>query len=48
MNKVKPTHGGKRAGAGRPSNGYKMVSIRMTEAEKLAVKDFLKKLRQTE
>ena len=37
--------GGTREGAGRKSKGYKMVSIRMTEEEKIKVKEFLKKLR---
>ena len=38
-------HGGKRDGAGRPSKGYKMVSIRMTDEEKELVKKYLEELR---
>lgn len=41
----KKQHGGKREGAGRPSKGYKMVSIRMTEEEKILVKQYLEELR---
>lgn len=37
--------GGKRPNAGRKPMGYKMVSIRMTEDEKIAVKEFLKERR---
>ena len=38
-------HGGKRDGAGRPSKGYKMVSIRMTLEEKELVKNYLNNIR---
>lgn len=38
-------NGGDRKNAGRKSQGYKMVSIRMTEDEKIKVKAFLKTLR---
>lgn len=39
-------HGGKREGAGRPSKGYKLVSIRMTDEEKILVKKYLEELRK--
>lgn len=45
-NKKNPAWGGKRDGAGRPSKGYKIVSIRMTEEEKMMVKEFLNKIRE--
>lgn len=38
--------GGKRQGSGRKNQGYTMVSIRMTEDEKVAVKKFLKEYRE--
>lgn len=46
MEEKKENRGGKREGAGRKPMGYKMVSIRMTEEEKVLVKEYLKQLRE--
>lgn len=43
---VTSERGGKREGSGRKNMGYKMVSIRMTEEEKFAVKKFLEEYRK--
>lgn len=45
MSESKNKHGGKREGAGRKAKGYKMVSIRMTDEEKVLVKKYLEELR---